>query len=74
MIVVGGTLLLTPGFITDVFGLLLLLPPTRRVIQRLLARSIRRRGAVSRVVIRTASPRRPGPRGPNGSGHELPGG
>src|SRR6059036_1052382 len=25
MIVVGGTLLLTPGFITDVFGLLLLL-------------------------------------------------
>src|SRR6266511_2139521 len=29
MVIVGGTLLLTPGFITDVFGLLLLLPPSR---------------------------------------------
>src|ERR687887_140686 len=34
MIVIGGTLLLTPGFVTDVFGLLLLLPPTRAVIRR----------------------------------------
>jgi UPF0716 protein FxsA len=32
----GGALLLTPGFITDVFGLLLLIPPTRAVIRRLL--------------------------------------
>jgi UPF0716 protein FxsA len=36
MIAVGGTLLLTPGFITDVFGLLLLIPPTRAVARRLL--------------------------------------
>src|SRR5919201_1265395 len=56
MIVVGGTLLLTPGFITDVFGLVLLLPPTRAVIRRVVARSIRRRGAMSRVVIRTRPP------------------
>jgi UPF0716 protein FxsA len=34
MIVVGGTLLLTPGFITDVAGLLLLVPPTRALIRR----------------------------------------
>jgi UPF0716 protein FxsA len=34
MIAVGGTLLLTPGFITDVFGLILLIPPTRAVIRR----------------------------------------
>jgi UPF0716 protein FxsA len=53
MIVVGGTLLLTPGFITDAFGLLLLLPPTRGVIRRVVARSIARRGAVTRVVFRT---------------------
>ena len=33
MVAVGGTLLLTPGFITDVFGLLLLLPPTRALIR-----------------------------------------
>lgn len=29
MILFGGALMLTPGFITDVFGLLLILPPTR---------------------------------------------
>lgn len=36
MIAVGGTLLLTPGFITDIFGLFLLLPPTRAISRRLL--------------------------------------
>jgi UPF0716 protein FxsA len=35
MIAVGGTLLLTPGFITDILGLLLLIPPTRAVARRL---------------------------------------
>ncbi len=29
MIAIGGTLLLTPGFITDIFGLILLIPPSR---------------------------------------------
>lgn len=38
LIVIGGTLLLTPGFLTDVFGLLLLLPPTRAVARRVLKR------------------------------------
>jgi UPF0716 protein FxsA len=38
LIVIGGTLLLTPGFITDVFGLFLLLPPTRALARRLLKR------------------------------------
>ena len=38
LIVIGGTLLLTPGFITDVFGLFLLLPPTRAISRRLLKR------------------------------------
>jgi UPF0716 protein FxsA len=36
MIAVGGTLLLTPGFVTDIFGLLLLIPPTRAIARRLL--------------------------------------
>ena len=30
MIAAGATLLLIPGFITDVFGLILLIPPTGR--------------------------------------------
>jgi UPF0716 protein FxsA len=38
LIVIGGTLLLTPGFITDIFGLFLLLPPTRAIARRVLKR------------------------------------
>ncbi|MGN6256166.1 MAG: FxsA family protein [Solirubrobacterales bacterium] len=38
LIVIGGTLLLTPGFITDVFGAFLLVPPTRAIARRLLKR------------------------------------
>ncbi len=38
LIVIGGTLLLSPGFITDVFGLLLLIPPTRAIARRVLKR------------------------------------
>ena len=38
LIVIGGTLLLTPGFLSDIFGLLLLIPPTRAIARRLLRR------------------------------------
>jgi UPF0716 protein FxsA len=38
LIVVGGTLLLAPGFITDIFGLILLIPPTRAIVRGLLKR------------------------------------
>jgi UPF0716 protein FxsA len=38
LIVIGGTLLLAPGFITDGFGLLLLIPPTRAIARRVLKR------------------------------------
>ena len=34
-VLVGGALLLTPGLITDVMGLSLLFPPTRRALQAL---------------------------------------
>jgi UPF0716 protein FxsA len=39
MIILGGAFLLTPGFISDVFGLLLLLPPTRAGIRRMATRT-----------------------------------
>ena len=49
MVVVGGTLLLTPGFLTDVVGFAMLLPLTRPVFRRallaLLARRIQVRAA-----------------------------
>jgi UPF0716 protein FxsA len=34
LIIVGGTLLLTPGFLTDAIGFLFLLGPTRRIVSR----------------------------------------
>jgi UPF0716 protein FxsA len=55
MILLAGALLLTPGFLTDVVGILLLLPPTRalarRLAPRLAARRLRRRGAPRVVVV-----------------------
>lgn len=42
---VGGMLLFIPGFVTDVAGLALILPPTRRIGRVLVARGIRRRAA-----------------------------
>jgi UPF0716 protein FxsA len=48
LVIFGGALLLTPGFVTDVFGLSFLLPPTRAVIRRLLVRRVAGRFIVSR--------------------------
>jgi UPF0716 protein FxsA len=47
MIIVGGALLLTPGFITDVFGLCLLLPPTRAALRAFLTRSVSKRAGMA---------------------------
>ena len=40
LILVGGALMLTPGFLTDVLGLSLLLPPVRAVVRRVAARRL----------------------------------
>ncbi len=40
LIIFGGALLLTPGFITDIFGLLLLIPPTRAIVRGFLKRFV----------------------------------
>ena len=45
LVIFGGVLLLTPGFITDIFGLLFLFPPTRVLLRGLLVR----RGALKLV-------------------------
>jgi UPF0716 protein FxsA len=47
LVIFGGALLLTPGFLTDIFGLLLLLPPTRAVIRRVFLRQAMRRITVT---------------------------
>jgi UPF0716 protein FxsA len=38
LVIFGGALLLTPGFVTDIFGLVFLLPPTRAAVRGLLVR------------------------------------
>jgi UPF0716 protein FxsA len=38
LVITGGALLISPGFITDIAGVLLLVPPTRGVVRRALAR------------------------------------
>lgn len=40
LVLVGGTLLLAPGFLTDAFGLFFLLPFTRPLTRRLLERAV----------------------------------
>jgi UPF0716 protein FxsA len=38
LILFGGALMLAPGFLTDILGIMLLLPPVRAVVRRVLAR------------------------------------
>jgi UPF0716 protein FxsA len=38
LVIFGGALLLTPGFISDFLGLILLLPPTRAIVRMVLVR------------------------------------
>ena len=65
MIILGGALLLAPGFITDIVGLCLLLPPTRALLRRFLTvRSRSARGSRGASRLRLCASRRaarPGP-------------
>jgi len=42
-VLIGGTLLLTPGFITDITGFLMLFPPTRRYFKRSILKMLKNR-------------------------------
>lgn len=67
LILIGGTLMLTPGFVTDVLGMLMILPPTRPLGRGLLAGFITRRlgagtvGGAAYGYARRTSPGDPGP-------------
>ena len=58
LVIFGGALLLTPGFITDVAGLLFLLPPTRALIRRVFLREAMRRITVSMTNVQVRRPPR----------------
>jgi UPF0716 protein FxsA len=65
LIILGGAFLLTPGFITDIFGLLFLFPPTRVLLRGLLVR----RGALRVVGAMPGTSRPP----QNGRPHDIEG-
>jgi UPF0716 protein FxsA len=75
LIIAGGAFLLTPGFITDVLGLILLAPPTRAFVRRALVRAMvgPRRVQWARVVVRTgpSEPSRPEPQAEVRQNREL---
>jgi UPF0716 protein FxsA len=61
LIIFGGAFLITPGFFTDIFGLLFLLPPTRAAFRRMVRRGIERGtvwGRVGGVAVRAGQARR----------------
>ncbi len=56
MVIFGGAFLITPGFITDVVGIVFLLPPTRALVRRALMRRLS-----TRIEFGVARRRRPRP-------------
>jgi UPF0716 protein FxsA len=57
LVAVGGVLLFVPGLVTDVAGLLLLLPPTRSIVRRRLVRAAEERSPELRSArIRAQAP------------------
>lgn len=64
LVLVGGVLLITPGVLTDITGLLLLLPPTRRVVARHIRARLERAMAAGTIHVVTVGP--PGQPRPGG--------
>jgi UPF0716 protein FxsA len=64
LVLAGGALLLTPGFITDILGVVLLLPPTRAFVRALLVRRFAGRMVASMTRGDGGSRGRPRPREP----------
>ncbi len=68
LVALGGVLILVPGFVSDVLGLLLMLPPSRAVVRRWWLRRVekravrfanQRRGPVMVVDSEVVSPEEP---------------
>jgi UPF0716 protein FxsA len=73
LIILGGALLITPGFITDIFGFILLIPPTRAIVRGITSRIVRRRMAIGATIWGVGRARRP-PRGRPAPGGQGPAG
>src|SRR3954462_13717291 len=67
LVIFGGAFLLTPGFLTDVLGAILLLPPTRALVRGVVARRLLPRVVVTGLGGIAGAPGRGGPAGPGGA-------
>src|SRR5947209_14176753 len=56
LVIFGGAFLITPGFLTDILGFALLLPPTRSLFRRWL---MRRGGRMFGISVATGRPAAP---------------
>src|SRR5919107_1943817 len=63
LVLFGGALLLTPGFLSDILGLVLLLPPTRALVRGVVGRRLLPRVVASGLGGIGGGVRRNGPRG-----------
>src|SRR3954470_23928294 len=63
LVIFGGAFLLTPGFVTDIAGAVLLVPPTRALVRRILARRF-----TFSLLSDVPNPRVRRPRGPGATG------
>jgi UPF0716 protein FxsA len=50
LVLLAGALMITPGFLSDILAILLLLPPTRAVVRGVVLRRIRARGGLFSMV------------------------
>ncbi len=66
LILIGGTLMISPGFVSDLFGIFLILPFTRPVARTFLTRMVSRRLVVHTAAYDPSNAQRPHP-DPNGS-------
>lgn len=57
LVIVGGALMLTPGFVTDAVGLLCVLPPSRALVNRALRRQVRGMMTVGGIALWGSGPR-----------------
>jgi UPF0716 protein FxsA len=69
LVIFGGALLLTPGFVTDILGIILLIPPTRALVRQIVARRL-----LPRLVVSRFGPVPPGDSARGGPRRRRPGG
>src|SRR5215216_3087246 len=54
LVILGGAFLLTPGFLTDVIGFLLLIPPTRALFRKTVIGLFAKRNPITFVGVKAA--------------------